>query len=51
MFRYPFGDEEVCQSFYDLMRGDLSFHRDIQAFPGVLIKDIQHPEGPSVMSP
>ncbi len=51
MLRYALRDKEVCQSLYHLVRGDLSLHGDVQAFPRVLVEDVEYPEGSSVMSP
>ncbi len=51
MLRYAFRDEKVCQSLDHMMGGDLSLYGTVQAFPRVLVDDVQDPECPAIVRP
>jgi hypothetical protein len=51
MFRYPLKDKQLKQPVDYILRGNLSFNIDSQAFPGIFINDIEHPERFSVRCP
>jgi hypothetical protein len=51
MLRYPPEDEQVKQPIDYILRGNLSLNIDSQAFPGIFVNDIEHPERFSVRRP